>query len=125
MIRETFPVGLLGCNCSILGDEVTRGATVVDPGDDIPNILGRLARQGLVLKQILVTHAHIDHIAGAQELKRITGAPILFHQADLPQLAIMDRAGRPGSASPHPEVSTRRTATSPDGTRLHIGGLQG
>ena len=90
MIRETFPVGLLQCNCTILGDESTHEAIVVDPGDDIPGILQRLVRLGLTVKQILITHAHIDHIAGAQELKRITGAPILYDQRDLPLVAMMD-----------------------------------
>jgi hydroxyacylglutathione hydrolase len=90
MIRETFPVGPLQCNCTILGDEVTHEAIVVDPGDDIPGILVRLARHALTVRHILITHAHIDHIAGAQELKRITGAPILYNQRDLPLLALMD-----------------------------------
>ncbi len=75
MIRETFPVGLLQCNCSILGDETTHEAIVVDPGADIAKILARLTAHHLTVKQIVITHAHIDHIAGAQELKRITGAP--------------------------------------------------
>ena len=91
MIRETFPVGLLACNCTILGDEISREAIVVDPGYDIPDILTRLTAHQLTVRQILVTHAHIDHIAGALELKRITGAPILYSKADLPQLAIMDQ----------------------------------
>jgi glyoxylase-like metal-dependent hydrolase (beta-lactamase superfamily II) len=90
MIRETFPVGLLQCNCSILGDELTREAVVVDPGDDIPRILVTLARHRLAVKRIVVTHAHIDHIAGAQRLKQITGAPILYNQLDLPLVAMMD-----------------------------------
>ena len=90
MIRETFPVGLLGCNCTILGDEVSREAMVVDPGYEIPRILAALAKHQLTLKQIVVTHAHIDHIASAQSLKQITGAPILYNQADLPLVAIMD-----------------------------------
>jgi hydroxyacylglutathione hydrolase len=91
MIRETFPVGVLACNCTILGDEISHEAIVVDPGYDIPRILTALLKHQLVVRQIVVTHAHIDHIASAQELKRITGAPILFHQADLAQLAIMDQ----------------------------------
>src|ERR1700761_721850 len=91
MIRETLPVGLLGCNCTILGDEVSREAIVVDPGYDIPEILLVLARHQLTVRKIVITHAHIDHIAGSLELKRITGAPILYHQADLPQLGIMDQ----------------------------------
>jgi glyoxylase-like metal-dependent hydrolase (beta-lactamase superfamily II) len=90
MIRETFPVGLIGCNCSILGDETSREAIVVDPGDDLPRILALLARHRLTVKQIVVTHAHIDHIAGAQELKRITGAPVAYNQHDLPLVAMMD-----------------------------------
>ncbi len=90
MIRETFPVGPLRCNCTLLGNELTHEAIVVDPGDDIPHILALLARHSFTLRQILVTHAHIDHIAGAQQLKQITGAPILYNQLDLPLVAMMD-----------------------------------
>ena len=89
MIRETFPVGLLGCNCSILGDEISHECIVVDPGYDIPHILALLSKTQLIVKQIVVTHAHIDHIASAQSLKQITGAPILYNQADLPLVAMM------------------------------------
>jgi glyoxylase-like metal-dependent hydrolase (beta-lactamase superfamily II) len=91
MIHEILPVGPLQCNCSILGDETTREAMVVDPGDDIPRILLLLARHRLTLKQIVITHAHIDHIAGAHELKRITGAPIFCNQLDLPLIDMMDK----------------------------------
>ena len=90
MIRETFPVGLLGCNCTILGDEVSHEAIVLDPGYDIPRILLLLAKHKLTVKKILITHAHIDHIASAQSLKEITGAPIIYNQADLPLVAMMD-----------------------------------
>ena len=101
MIRETFPVGLLGCNCSILGDGTTHEAIVVDPGDDIPRILATLARHALRVKQIVVTHAHIDHIAGAQRLKEITGAPVLYNLLDLPLVLIMDvQAGWFGLETP-------------------------
>ncbi|MDE1175457.1 MAG: MBL fold metallo-hydrolase [Edaphobacter sp.] len=90
MIHEILPVGLLQCNCSILGDETSREAIVVDPGDDIPAIQAVLDRHGLTVKQIVITHAHIDHIAGAQELKRLTGAPILYNQNDIPLVKMMD-----------------------------------
>ena len=62
MIHEILPVGMLQCNCSVLGDETTREAIVVDPGDDIEGILGILAEHRLKLKYIVITHAHIDHI---------------------------------------------------------------
>ena len=90
MIRETLAVGLLGCNCTVLGDEDSREAIVVDPGYDIPRILAVLAKHQLTVKQIVVTHAHIDHIASALDLKQITGAPILYSEADLPLVAMMD-----------------------------------
>ena len=101
MIHEILPVGPLQCNCSILGDETSREAMVIDPGDDIPRILAILARHQLTVKQIVITHAHIDHIAGAQQLKRITGAPILYNQLDLPLVRMMDeQAGWLGVATP-------------------------
>jgi hydroxyacylglutathione hydrolase len=123
MIRETFPVGLLGCNCSILGDEVSREAIVVDPGYDIPSILAVLAKHQLTVKKILVTHAHIDHIASAQSLKAITGAPILYNQADLPLVAIMDvQAGWFGLAVPVVEAPDHSPA---DGEVVSVSGIEG
>jgi len=89
MILETFPVGPLQCNCTIIGDEQAREAIVIDPGDDVSRIHKRLTEHGLTLKQILVTHAHIDHVGGALRLKRLTGAPIFLNENDLPQLQMM------------------------------------
>lgn len=101
MIRETFPVGPLRCNCSILADETSREAIVVDPGDDLPKILSLLQRHQLTLKQIVVTHAHIDHIAGAQRLKEITGAPVSYNQDDLMLVSLMNvQASWLGVATP-------------------------
>ena len=89
-LRETFPVGPLRCNCTLLANLETRDAIVVDPGDEIADILARLARHHLTLRQIIVTHAHIDHIGGAAQLKRVSGAPVLFHQADLPLVGMLE-----------------------------------
>jgi glyoxylase-like metal-dependent hydrolase (beta-lactamase superfamily II) len=101
MILETFPVGALQCNCTIVGDEATSEAMVIDPGDNIPQILALLARYGLTLKQIVVTHAHIDHVGGAVQLKKATGAPVLLNENDLPLLKMMDmQAGWLGVAPP-------------------------
>lgn len=82
MIHEILPVGLLQCNCSVLGDEVSREGMVVDPGDDIGRILTILSRHGLRLKMIVITHAHIDHIGGAAKLRAATGAPVYMHAGD-------------------------------------------
>ncbi len=103
-ILETFPVGPLQCNCTILGDPATHEAIVIDPGEDIARIHRRLTSLGLKLTQILITHAHIDHIGGALRLKRLTGAPILLNQDDLPLLKMMEmQAGWLGV--PTPEVA--------------------
>jgi glyoxylase-like metal-dependent hydrolase (beta-lactamase superfamily II) len=84
MIHETLAVGMLGCNCSIFGDEASREAIVIDPGDDIPAIEAILQRHGLRVAAIVITHAHIDHIGGAARLKQSTGAPVYMHYADQP-----------------------------------------
>ena len=84
MIHEILPVGMLACNCSILGDESTGEAVVIDPGDDIDEVQKILAKHQLQAKYIVVTHAHIDHVGGIEKLKRATGAAVLMHQGDLP-----------------------------------------
>jgi glyoxylase-like metal-dependent hydrolase (beta-lactamase superfamily II) len=82
MIIETFPVGLLQCNCTILGSEQTREAIVIDPGDEADKVLARLKHHRLNAKYIIATHAHIDHVGGFAELKAATGAPVYLHQSD-------------------------------------------
>jgi len=89
MILETFPVGPLQCNCTLLGDEETREAIVIDPHDEIGRIHRRITTTGLSLKKILITHAHIDHVGGALRLKALTGAPIYLNENDLPLLQMM------------------------------------
>lgn len=90
MLHKILPVGPLQCNCSILGDEQTGEAMVIDPGDQIDDILGILRQEKLTLKQIVVTHAHIDHVGGAMKLKAATGAPILMNQNDYALLNMLD-----------------------------------
>jgi hydroxyacylglutathione hydrolase len=119
MILETLPVGPLQCNCSILGDERSHEAIVVDPGDDIPRILAILAKHNLIVKQIVITHAHIDHIAGAHRLKQITGAPVLVNQNDLSQSKIMDEQAA-WLGVPTPTVHTPDDSLD-DGKLISIG----
>jgi glyoxylase-like metal-dependent hydrolase (beta-lactamase superfamily II) len=89
-IHITIPVGILQCNCSIIGDPVTREALVVDPGDEVTRILDLLGRHRLTVKAIVSTHAHIDHVGGLSKLHQYTGAPVLMHRDDLPLYQAMD-----------------------------------
>jgi hydroxyacylglutathione hydrolase len=83
LIHEIIPVGMLQCNCSILGDPETRDAIVVDPGDEVERILEILRAHGLNVRAIVSTHTHIDHVGGLAKLHAATKAPVLIHEADL------------------------------------------
>lgn len=84
MIHEILPVGMLACNCSVLGDETTGEAVVIDPGDEIERVQEILLRHHLKVRYIVATHAHIDHVGGIEALKKATGAAVLMNEGDLP-----------------------------------------
>jgi glyoxylase-like metal-dependent hydrolase (beta-lactamase superfamily II) len=84
VIVEVLPVGALQCNCVILGDEKSKTAVVVDPGDEVERILELLGKHGLSVCAIVATHAHIDHVGGFADLKQLTGAKSMIHEADVP-----------------------------------------
>ena len=79
LIRETFPVGPLQCNCTIIGDPITKKAIVVDPGGNHELILARLDALGLKVVSIIHTHAHLDHFLASGQLKEKTGATLHLH----------------------------------------------
>lgn len=84
MICETFAVGPLACNCTIVADEASGEAIVVDGGDGVDEVADYLKQRNLRAKLLLHTHAHIDHIGDLGRLKELTGATGLLHPADLP-----------------------------------------
>lgn len=123
MIHETLQVGPLQCNCSILGDEASREALVIDPGGDIERVQATLQKHSLALKQILITHAHIDHIAGAARLQALTGAPIFYNHNDLPLVKMMDEQAA-WLGIPTPEVRAPDD-TLDEGRAVSIAGISG
>jgi hydroxyacylglutathione hydrolase len=82
MVIETFPVGPLGCNCSIVVDEMTGTAIVIDPGGDFEKIRARLEKNGAKPTAIVHTHTHIDHVGATAPLQRWSSAAARIHEAD-------------------------------------------
>ncbi len=122
MIHEVLPVGMLACNCSVIGDEVTREAIVIDPGDDISQIVAILKRHNLTVKTIVITHAHIDHIGGASKLRALTGAPVYMNEEDSVLAANLEmQANWLGVETPeNPGIDT----PSKEGDVLRAGGIE-
>jgi hydroxyacylglutathione hydrolase len=101
LIHITIPVGMLQCNCTIVGDPVTHEALVIDPGDEVHRIMDLIGRHKLKVQAIVSTHAHIDHVGGLSKLHRYTGAPVLMHREDLPLYQAMEmQAAFLGIAAP-------------------------
>jgi glyoxylase-like metal-dependent hydrolase (beta-lactamase superfamily II) len=122
MIHEILPVGMLGCNCSIFGDETTREAVVIDPGDDIDEVLRVLARHELTVKTIVITHAHIDHVGGAARLKAETGAPVYMNEADFPVYDQLEMQALWLGMDPPEQADV--DVTPRDGDVLHLGAAE-
>jgi len=122
MIHEILPVGPLQCNCSIIGDETTREAMVIDPGDDIDDILALIHKHNLQVKQIVITHAHIDHVGGAMKLRAATGAPILLNENDHALLKMLDAQAAWIGVPPPGKVDIDRSVGS--GDKLRAGSLE-
>ena len=71
-------------NGFVLADEATREGVLIDPGDEVEELLAVIAEQRLTIRYILLTHAHLDHITGVGRAKRAFSAPVVLHEADLP-----------------------------------------
>ena len=123
MIHQILPVGPLQCNCSVIGDETAHEAMVIDPGDDIDDILAIVRKHNLQVKQIVITHAHIDHVGGAMKLRALTGAPILLNKNDYALLKMLDaQAAWIGMRAPG-KVEIDRSIG--DGDKVIAGSLEG
>ena len=92
----TIPVTPFAQNCSLVWDDQTQQAAIIDPGGDLDRLLNEVKSRGLKLEQIWLTHAHIDHAGGTGELARRLGIPIVGpHPGDqfwidgLPQQSVM------------------------------------
>ncbi|HKV60818.1 MAG TPA: MBL fold metallo-hydrolase [Candidatus Acidoferrum sp.] len=122
LIHITIPVGMLQCNCSIIGDPATREAMVIDPGDEVTRILDLIGRHRLIVKVIVSTHAHIDHVGGLSKLHQYTGAPVLMHRDDLPLYQAMEEQA--AFLGVHPPDLTEVDQLLKEGDVLHWGSFE-
>jgi glyoxylase-like metal-dependent hydrolase (beta-lactamase superfamily II) len=123
LIRKTFSVPPLGCNCSIIGDPVTKQAIVVDPGGAPERILHEVRELGLTIVRLLHTHAHFDHFLASGALKQATGATICLHELDRALWDVLERQcrlfGVPYVPAPPPDHCVR------DEEKIQVGGIGG
>ena len=122
MIVETFAVGMLACNCTVIADEATGEAIVVDGGDGVAEVLARLGARGLRAKYLIHTHAHFDHIAHVGELREHTGGSALLHPSDLPLYREQPRLVKLFGLPDIPEA-VELDGDLRDGDRISVGSL--
>ena len=118
-IVETFPVGPLQCNCTILGDPASREAVVIDPGDEPERILRALEAARLKPVALLHTHAHLDHITGSRAVREATSAPIRLHPADRPLYDALPDQGLNDCHIEQPGWPRAATSDASDGLCRH------
>lgn len=82
MIHKTAVVGPLQCNCVLLACEKTKEAVLIDPGDEAQKIIRLVEAEGVKVKYLLHTHAHFDHIAATEDLKKTWDIPPVLHRDD-------------------------------------------
>ena len=128
IVFESFPAGPLQCNCSIVGDPVTKRCVVVDPGGDPEKILAIVDENGLKVSAIIHTHAHLDHILASAVIKQQTGAPLHLHQGDMFLWNALEsqceRFGVPYTPTPEPDawLNDESLLDCCDGVTIHTPG---
>jgi hydroxyacylglutathione hydrolase len=121
LIIEKLEVGPIMANCFIVGCEETKQAAVIDPGDEADRILMTLAQHALVVKYLINTHSHFDHVSANKRMKEVTGAPLAIHPDDAPMLAELSRSammfGLSAENSPEPDILLK------DGDEISFGNI--
>lgn len=92
MIIKCIPGGMFVENCYIVGDEETNEGILVDPGEQIEEILSEVDKSGLKITKIVNTHNHLDHVAGVEIAKQKLGIPFFIHKKDQPVLDLLPEA---------------------------------
>lgn len=120
-IFEHLVVGPIQCNCYLVGDPETKEAIVIDPGGDADEIIAAAERHELTILAAVATHAHFDHVLGAEQIRERFGVPFYLHSQDLGILGSMGRRSRwlGMEIPPAPEVDRNYS----DGDELSAGSM--
>lgn len=118
---RTIPVTAFAQNCSLVWDDETREAAVIDPGGDLPRVLAEVESLGLALQAIWLTHAHIDHAGGTAKLAQDQGLPIIGpHRDDKFWIDALPQQGAMFGFPPAPPFTPTRWLE--DGDTVQVGG---
>jgi glyoxylase-like metal-dependent hydrolase (beta-lactamase superfamily II) len=82
IVHQVIPVGVFQANCTILADDTSKTAVIIDPGDEPKRILDVVRDLGVRVTHLLHTHCHLDHITGTRAVREATGGSILIHPKD-------------------------------------------
>ena len=118
---DTLIVSELQINCYLLGCSVTREAAIIDPGGDSELIIDKVAERQAIVKMILLTHGHFDHIGALDKIRREYGSPVLIHSADANALTnpMINLSALTGNSI----VSSQAEQLLEDGDRIQVGNL--
>ena len=92
MIIKCIPGGIFITNCYIIGDEDSKDAILVDPGEQLSEIFEQIDSSGLNITKIVNTHTHIDHAVGVEEAKQALGVGFYIHPEEEPVLKVLPEA---------------------------------
>ena len=121
IVRESFPVGPLQCNCTVLGNTETGSGYVFDPGGHPERIMEVVASFGLKIEALVHTHAHLDHILAAAEIQNLTGASVCLHPDDRNAAVLSPLRRRPDErVLPHFVADRRPWAVARNDQRIFI-----
>ena len=108
MLLETRATGPFFKNGFVVGCERTREAVLIDPGDDVDQLLSAAERQSATIRHILLTHAHLDHVTGVAAAKRALNVPVWLHRDDNFLYERVVEQGRMFGISVEPQPSVDR-----------------
>jgi hydroxyacylglutathione hydrolase len=121
LIIKHLTVGPIMANCYIVGCEETKATAVIDPGDEADRILMVLAESGLIVKTIINTHGHFDHVSANKRMKEVTGAELLIHSLDAPMLSQLSASAAAWGMSSDDSPAPDRTIA--DGDVVQVGSI--